>query len=133
MTLTKVFQVIVWDNWGGAVEAVLASRQPYAVMLPRGDKLGPEYLNQAEELLGHVADVVVPSTIAFGNNPGFHPPYNIGPSSLISSICPASAFRVSLLREMDKLPEKPSELWAQCYDLGARFFPLRGLHYFKRT
>ncbi|NCD71700.1 glycosyltransferase [Mucilaginibacter agri] len=112
----------------------------FVIMLDADDKLGPEYLFEAEKMLRKDADVVNPDAILFGNIASRWPvPETVSLDMQLDKnhVHCCSAFRRSYWAQVGGLDEKmlcweDYEFWIRVSENGARIKKIAGNHFYYR-
>jgi glycosyltransferase involved in cell wall biosynthesis len=126
----------------GAVRntGIEAIESKYVILLDADDKIGPDYLYEAEKLFRKGCDVVNPDAILFGNiNTRWAVPENVNLQMLLKKnfVHCAAAFRRELWEKAEGVDEsmhnwQDYDFWIRVAKAGAVIKKIHGKHFFYR-
>lgn len=121
-------------------QGLAATESIFAIMLDADDKIGPEYLYEAEKLLRKGFDIVNPDAILFGKNrTRWEVPEKVSLQMQLerNHVHCCSAFRRSYWTEVGGIDDQMHhwqdyEFWIRMVAAGARIIKIQGDHFFYR-
>lgn len=119
---------------------IAATESRYVIMLDADDKIGPDYLFEAEKLFRKGCDVVNPDAVLFGNkNTRWSVPENVNLPMLLkrNHVHCAAAFRREFWEKVGGVDElmhnwQDYDFWIKVANAGALIKKIAGKHFFYR-